>query len=124
MRRVGHGAPEEVDQGITETLHAIGEFVGVDRSYLFLAYDYETKVNNTHEWCAPGIAPQISTLQGLRAEDFPWIAERLLRLHNFQIVGHARHETIARLLQFLASQVDGIARDFYLPRRGAYVKKP
>src|SRR5439155_25200171 len=76
---------EALDAAIHHALHAIGEFVGVDRSYLFLAYDYETKVNNTHEWCAPGVAPQISTMQGLRVEDFPWIAERLLRLETIHI---------------------------------------
>jgi PAS domain S-box-containing protein len=78
-------APEETNAAIHHALHAIGEFVGADRSYLFLAYDHETKVNNTHEWCAPGIVPQISTLQGLRAEDFPWLAERLLRLETVHI---------------------------------------
>src|SRR5262249_27888955 len=66
-------------------LHAVGEFVGVDHSYLFLAYDYKTKVSNTHEWCAPGIAPQIGTLQGLRTETFPWAAERLRRLETIHI---------------------------------------
>ncbi|HKA54312.1 MAG TPA: HAMP domain-containing sensor histidine kinase [Candidatus Binatia bacterium] len=80
-----HLAPHDIDRGITEALRAIGEFAGVDRSYLFLAYDHGTKVNNTHEWCAPGIAPQIRTQQGLRAEDFPWIAERLLRMETVHI---------------------------------------
>jgi signal transduction histidine kinase len=78
-------APEAIDAVINRALQTIGEFAGVDRSYLFLAYDHETKVNNTHEWCAPGIAPQISTQQGVQAEDFPWIAERLRRLETIHI---------------------------------------
>ena len=64
---------EELDAAINKALQTIGEFAGVDSSYLFLAYDRGTKVNNTHEWCAPGIAPQLHTQQGLRAEDFPWL---------------------------------------------------
>ena len=33
-------APGEIDRGINEALQAVGEFAGVDRSYLFLAYDH------------------------------------------------------------------------------------
>jgi signal transduction histidine kinase len=80
-----HLAPSEIDRGINEALRAIGEFAGVDRSYLFLAYDHETKADNTHEWCATGIDPQMSTQQGLRAEAFPWAAERLRRLETIHI---------------------------------------
>ena len=76
---------DEIDAAINKALQVIGEFAGVDSSYLFLAYDHGTKVNNTHEWCAPGITPQLSTQQGLRVEDFPWMAERLQRLETVHI---------------------------------------
>src|SRR5215510_9590484 len=33
----------EIDRAINDALQAVGEFAGVDRSYLFLAYDNETK---------------------------------------------------------------------------------
>jgi PAS domain S-box-containing protein len=78
-------APEELGAAINRALQAIGEFARVDRSYLFLAYDHVTKVDNTHEWCAPGISPQIEHMQGLRVETYPWIAERLLRLESIHI---------------------------------------
>jgi signal transduction histidine kinase len=78
-------APEEMDAAIHHALHAVGEFAGVDRSYLFLADDSLTKADNTHEWCAAGIPPQIDRMKGVRADTFPWIAERLLRLENILI---------------------------------------
>ncbi|HJY83502.1 MAG TPA: HAMP domain-containing sensor histidine kinase, partial [Candidatus Binatia bacterium] len=78
-------APGEIDRAINDALQAVGEFAGVDRSYLFLAYDNETKVDNTHEWCAAGVAPQMSTQQGLRVEAFPWAVERLRRLGTVHI---------------------------------------
>src|SRR5205814_735300 len=77
--------PDKVDAAIQHALHAVGEFVGVDRSYLFLADDTGTTVDNTHEWCATGITSYLESLQGLRAEAFPWLAERLLRLENIHI---------------------------------------
>jgi len=56
---------QAMDQVITSALHKAGEFVGADRAYRF---DYDLKnqtTSNTHEWCADGIAPEISTLQDI-----------------------------------------------------------
>src|SRR5574341_2034189 len=53
-------APDKIDTGINYALKLIGEFVGVDRSYVCLYSDDEKKkMDNTHEWCADGIEPQI-----------------------------------------------------------------
>ena len=70
--------PEETDQGIEQALKTIGEFAGVDRSYLFLTSEDGTKVSNTHEWCADGIDPQIERLKDLPVEAFSWWADRFL----------------------------------------------
>lgn len=49
-----------------ETTHAlaqVGTYVGADRIYIF-SYDFDRQVcTNTHEWCSPGIDPQINNLQ-------------------------------------------------------------
>jgi signal transduction histidine kinase len=58
-------AAEEVDQGIYDALKAIGEFVGVDRSYVSLFSDDRTKVSNTHEWCADGIESLVKNSQNI-----------------------------------------------------------
>ena len=70
---------DEIDKGINEALKAIGEFAGVDRSYLFLIRIGGKRMDNTHEWCAEGIEPQIQSLKGLLIEDFPWSMEKLTR---------------------------------------------
>ena len=78
-------ALDEVDAGIEDALRSIGEFFGVDRSYLFRLFDDGTKTDNTHEWCAPGIVPQIENLKGLQTADFPWFMGRLNRFETVRI---------------------------------------
>lgn len=69
-------SPDEIDEGINKALKKIGEFAGVDRSYIFLYRDNETLMDNTHEWCAPGIESEIENLQGLKVEMFPWLTSK------------------------------------------------
>jgi len=78
-------APDEIDIGIEDALGSIGEFFGVDRSYLFRLFDDGTKTDNTHEWCAEGIVPQIENLKGLQTADFPWFLGRLNRFETVHI---------------------------------------
>ncbi len=74
------GIPQDIiDPEINRALQLVGRFTGIDRSYLFMLSDNGTIVNNTHEWCAPGIVPQIENLQRLPASTFPWWMEKLHR---------------------------------------------
>jgi PAS domain S-box-containing protein len=51
----------EVDEAIHRSLAELGQFSGADRFYIF-EYDFRRNTsNNTYEWCAPGIEPQIDT---------------------------------------------------------------
>jgi len=75
----------DVDSGIDYSLQKIGEFAGIDRSYVFLLSEDETTMDNTHEWCAEGIEPQISKLQGIPTDIMPWWMERLNRFENIII---------------------------------------
>ncbi|MBI5116612.1 GAF domain-containing protein [Candidatus Poribacteria bacterium] len=68
---------DRIDEGATYALQRIGEFAAVDRSYIFRLYDDGKKMDNTHEWCADGIAPHIHRLKGLSAEEFSWIMSTL-----------------------------------------------
>jgi len=36
-------------------------------------------MDNTHEWCAPGVEAQIDNLQGFPSSTFPWWMEKLNR---------------------------------------------
>ncbi len=68
---------EDMDSGINVALKEIGEFAGVDRSYIFLFYDNCCMMNNTHEWCAFGVEPQISRLKKIPTKKFPWVIDRI-----------------------------------------------
>jgi len=70
---------EETDQGIDEALRRIGEFAGVDRSYIFQLTPDGQYINNTHEWSASGIEPQIDHLQQLPVADYGWWMDKLNR---------------------------------------------
>jgi PAS domain S-box-containing protein len=66
--------PAEVDAAVNQALADVGRFAGVDRCYAFLFRDQNTFADNTHEWCADGIEPQLPRLQGLAVTDFPSLA--------------------------------------------------
>jgi len=78
-------APDNIDHGINRVLETIGVFSGVDRSYVFLFYDNGTKMDNTHEWCAEGIEPQIDNLKGLSSDVMPWWMDKLNQFKNIHI---------------------------------------
>jgi PAS domain S-box-containing protein len=67
----------DTDHAIDEALAEIGRFVEADRSYVFRIHDGGLTIDNSHEWCADGIAPQIDRLQGLPLADFPIVARAL-----------------------------------------------
>ncbi len=77
--------PDRIDEGINRALETIGTFFGVDRSYLFLLRDNGKMMDNTHEWCADGIEPQIDNLKELPVDVAPWWMERLNRFENIHI---------------------------------------
>ncbi|MHB1134758.1 MAG: GAF domain-containing protein [Chloroflexota bacterium] len=72
-------APGDVDAGINQALRAIGEFAGVDRSYVFLYSDDGNTISNTHEWCAAGVEPQKPHNQNIARNRDAWWTERLQR---------------------------------------------
>ncbi len=76
---------DDIDDGIQDALQKIGQFVGVDRSYVFQLRDGGTLMDNTHEWCAEGIEPQRGNLQGLSTDAFPWWMEKLRRFEAIHI---------------------------------------
>jgi PAS domain S-box-containing protein len=77
---------EGFDAEINVALSEIGSFEKADRSYVFLFDSEMTTMNNSHEWCAPGVEPQIDSLQDLPTDIFPyWMS----RLQNFEPI-HVR----------------------------------
>ncbi len=55
----------DTDFVISDSLRQIGEYIEVDRCYIF-RYDFENvSMTNTHEWCRQGILPLIKSRQML-----------------------------------------------------------
>jgi PAS domain S-box-containing protein len=77
--------PEEIDAGIQRALKAIGEFTGVDRSYVFLFSADKSRSRCTHEWCAPGIAPQIGRMEDVPLGSLPWFDGTILSMEVVHI---------------------------------------
>ena len=76
-------AIQDTDAAIDRALAAIGAFAGADRAYVFLYHPGTAVADNTHEWCARGVAPEKPHLQGIHVEEeLPWFAERLGK-HEF-----------------------------------------
>lgn len=67
------------DDAVNECLQDIGTLCKAGRAYLFTLSSDGIQMNNTHEWCAAGVSPQIEDLQGLPAEMFPWWMAKLRR---------------------------------------------
>ena len=62
---------DRVDEAIHTALGQMANFTQADRAYLF-RYDFGANTtSNTHEWCAPGIAPQIGRLQRIELGGVP-----------------------------------------------------
>jgi len=78
---------DQLDDAIDSSLERLGRFVAADRFYVF-EYDWDANVtNNTHEWCADGIEPQIEVLQQVPLENLqPWVrthrARRTMRVDD------------------------------------------
>ncbi|MBR8831818.1 MAG: hypothetical protein N5P05_002319 [Chroococcopsis gigantea SAG 12.99] len=68
----------QISQGITKALEIIGEYEGIDRSYLFTFDDeQEVTISNNHEWCREGIKPEIDNLQKIPTSLLGWFLNEL-----------------------------------------------
>tara|TARA_B100000315_G_scaffold141460_1_gene130508 strand:- start:2773 stop:5313 length:2541 start_codon:yes stop_codon:yes gene_type:complete len=71
--------PDEIECGISSALKKIGEFAGVDRSYIFLFTEDGKKINNSYEWCAESdcIKPHMRHAQQIDLSKFPWFYKKI-----------------------------------------------
>ncbi|MCD6310407.1 MAG: PAS domain S-box protein [Candidatus Eremiobacteraeota bacterium] len=67
----------DIDSCINDALLEMGKVMDVDRSYLFLLGKDLKVMDNTHEWCAPGVSPQIDNLKNLPVSMVPWWMKKL-----------------------------------------------
>lgn len=102
-----HVTADQLDCAIDSALERIGKFVGADRSYLFQFSEDECLLSNSHEWCAPGIEPQIDRLQGIPVGCFPWLMEKLGQREDLCIdnVSAMPPEAVAEQTEFMRGGV-------------------
>jgi len=75
---------ESLDIEINHSLAILGSSNQVDRSYIFELDPINDEVNNTYEWCADGINPEINQLQGIPFSSLPhWKEVFLKKEHIF-----------------------------------------
>jgi PAS domain S-box-containing protein len=66
----------QIDEAIDKALKELADFVEADRAYIF-DYDFlENVCNNTYEYCARDITPQIEELQMVPLDMIPWWVEQ------------------------------------------------
>jgi PAS domain S-box-containing protein len=70
---------------IQRTLRELGEFCGVDRSYIFTFDETLETMSNAYEWCARGIEPQMDKLQDCPVDIAPWWIDTLLSVGEIVI---------------------------------------
>jgi len=78
-------AAAQISEGIQQALQEIGEFTGVDTSYLFRLSDDRASFNMTYEWMVQGLEPQREKAQHLPVAAFPWSTAQLLRGETIHI---------------------------------------
>jgi signal transduction histidine kinase/HAMP domain-containing protein len=71
--------PEEIDVGIVEALHIVGEFTRVDRIYVFLLTEDGKAMADAYEWHAEGVEPVVEKWREVPLAGFPWIGAMLSR---------------------------------------------
>ncbi|MCM2465804.1 PAS domain S-box protein [Methanoculleus oceani] len=64
--------PADLEEALEGTLRVLGSFLNIDRSYIYRLSADLTRVQDTHEWCAEGIEPQIDVLQALPTNVVAW----------------------------------------------------
>jgi len=95
---------DDLDRAINMILQRAGRFFGVSRSYLFRYRESMTWLSNTHEWCAPGVEPQLENLKHLPASAFPWWNRELLAGRVIRIGDLAQADIDAQTREVLESQ--------------------
>ncbi|TDQ40621.1 EAL domain-containing protein [Tepidicella xavieri] len=82
---LGVDAETGFDPAVDECLSGLGRLMGLDRCYVFQFDESATWMNNTHEWCAPGIEPQRQRIRDVRVQSLSWWLSRFLSTGIVQV---------------------------------------
>ena len=77
---------DSIDTAIDNSLSLIGNFIKADRAYIFQFNKNADTMDNTHEWCAVGVEPQIQNLKDISVEkELSWFMEHIKNKGIFNV---------------------------------------
>jgi PAS domain S-box-containing protein len=72
----------DVDSKINQALRTVGEFAGVDRSYIFLFGEDGSRLIRSYLWTRRGLGSPADLLAEVQIRDYPWWMSRLMRFET------------------------------------------
>jgi PAS domain S-box-containing protein len=76
---------DDIDLAFNISLEDLGIYSHASRAYIFLFSEDGVFMDNSHEWCAQGVSPEIDNLKGLPTDTFPWWMKKLKNGENILI---------------------------------------
>jgi two-component system, cell cycle sensor histidine kinase and response regulator CckA len=76
---------EEIDKGLVNALEDIGLFADVDRAYIFVLENNNTRYRCSHYWCSDTNGTDNARFMEIAANDIPWWNEKLSRFDDIRI---------------------------------------
>jgi diguanylate cyclase (GGDEF)-like protein len=70
---------DDVNDTVDTGLKILGDFMRVDRTYVFMFDPVDLSMSNTHEWCDNKIGSEMEGLQELTMQDYAWFTNRILQ---------------------------------------------
>src|SRR5258706_13365399 len=74
-----------INQAINKSLGRIGQFMKIDRAYIFLFNQDGTTMDNTHEWRASGVESYIDDFRKIQRNSLPFMMGFFDHLERFVI---------------------------------------
>ncbi|WP_366923063.1 HD domain-containing protein [Metallumcola ferriviriculae] len=75
----------DIESAIADALNDLGNICQASRTCIFLFKNNGTVMDNTHEWCAQGVTPQIENHKNLSCDDVPWWVAKIKNNQNILI---------------------------------------
>lgn len=76
---------EDINEAIDFFLEDIGKLTGASRVHVLLLRGNANLMDNTHEWCAPGVKPQKEKLQNISTTSLTWWGNKIQKEKYVQV---------------------------------------
>jgi transcriptional regulator with GAF, ATPase, and Fis domain len=105
-KRFIHITSEKIEKNILHALKQIGEFLKVDRSFIFQFHDSQPVMNNTYEWSSFNTPPQKDAFQYTPAHHFSSLLDTLEKNQAYHVPRILQLGEEAKSLQEMFLAVD------------------